>query len=75
MVAPSSALPTLSPAGMPLHPPYACWPHLPQVAESKALQRDTIQAQRELHSGQLRQLERLVEQVRVWWLFKQGQLK
>ncbi len=43
-------------------------PHLtqhfpPQVAESKALQRDTITAQKELHAGQLRQLERLVEQV------------
>ena len=35
---------------------------LPQVAESKQLQRDTIQAQRDLHAGQLRQLERLVEQ-------------
>ena len=39
--------------------------HMAQVAESKALQRDTIQAQRELHAGQLRQLERLVEQVRA----------
>lgn len=56
----------------PYSTPSPCWPHLPQVAESKALQRDTIQAQRELHLGQLRQLERLVEQVRVLWLFKPG---